>query len=1172
LNVGLGNALGRRRRRDEPGAQTVCSKVAFDAGGERQALHEPRDVDRCDAVRGQLLAAVERTEHRAVDDRSGFKPCADVGCGAKATVGNERDTDLATLAFLVPTRSSTSSEIRPASIVGVPAVAPPAAYPAPAVHSSKAERVDPRPDDYAAVCPIEVRRGEDFDKSRERLSTALNEPIQMFATTGDHPKVFISYSHDSREHADRVLTLCNRLRDDGFDAVIDQFVVGFPPEGWPRWQNRMFGQADFVLAICTETYSRRFELEEVAETGRGVKSEGLLMANQIFWDDAFNTKTVPVVFSHAHLRFIPNILRGGYYELDADDGYQHLSRHLRRLPSALMGPIGALPSLASLPTIERHHEFFGAAVDRNRRVLLSKVRNHWLRGVLEKSLQQRPLIAARLRERFDCVGLGRDIDSQATSPLPEDTRVVDVFDRLGALRTLLMLGAPGSGKTIELLTLARELCDRAEQDRSQPMPVVFNLSSWKPGPATKTLTEWLVRRLLVEYHVTKEQGVAWIADEQLLLLLDGLDEVAAPSRGSCVDAINAFLRDHGKTEMVVCARSDAYRNLPTHLNLESAIEVEPLSDEQVSQYLEHLASLKSLVDNDLAFRELAKMPLMLNVLSFAYEGAGPVDLGHSTSLEDRRRRVFDTYIERMLKRRDARARYPPAVVIRSLVWLAQMLSARSQSLFLLDHLQPEVLPTSWQRRLYRIVAATVAALVTCCSVVLPLGILGALPPDPNLRYGLVSGLLNSAFIVVPVALIVGLAAKIEPVETLAFSSARLKSTFGHGVIGGMRIGAICGAVFVAVPVIGSVGALVFHGNIIAALPIIAAASIAAVTTWRPRLILASMIALAAMFSGITGFQLVLHPHAWLGWVETNAIVELSGVLSGGLVIGVFALVVKPRRVRNAVNHVRSLLATPRSNLVARVIRGVLIVLGVGFVGMIVATPVKLLLEPPFRPAVWPAAFFLSVIDAYITITRLLAQVSLVLAGFGAIIGGIWRVCTQGFMGPDLDVRVFPNQGIQRTAIYAGIMALVGASVFGVLLTATLGSLVELPWPGRNDFLQSLQPAVNFIRALTHAGALKPEGALLGFLVVGFSGAVLGAALIGVSAGRAVIQHYALRAVLWLSRRIPWHLVRLLDDATDFAFLQRVGGSYMFIHRSLQEHFAAIEAGTPRANVNNATVH
>ena len=33
------------------------------------------------------------------------------------------------------------------------------------------------------------------------------------------PKVFISYSHDSPDHEARVLTLANRLRDDGIDAT-----------------------------------------------------------------------------------------------------------------------------------------------------------------------------------------------------------------------------------------------------------------------------------------------------------------------------------------------------------------------------------------------------------------------------------------------------------------------------------------------------------------------------------------------------------------------------------------------------------------------------------------------------------------------------------------------------------------------------------------------------------------------------------------------------------------------------------------------------------------------------------------------------------------------------------------------------------------------------------------
>lgn len=48
------------------------------------------------------------------------------------------------------------------------------------------------------------------------------------------PRVFISYSHDSPEHSNRVWDLSERLRQDGVDCRIDQHEVS-PPEGWPRW-------------------------------------------------------------------------------------------------------------------------------------------------------------------------------------------------------------------------------------------------------------------------------------------------------------------------------------------------------------------------------------------------------------------------------------------------------------------------------------------------------------------------------------------------------------------------------------------------------------------------------------------------------------------------------------------------------------------------------------------------------------------------------------------------------------------------------------------------------------------------------------------------------------------------------------------------------------------------
>ena len=76
----------------------------------------------------------------------------------------------------------------------------------------------------------------------------------MTSDTPHPPIVFISYSHDSQEHADRVLALSDHLRAGGIDCILDQYADS-PPEGFPRWMDRQIRAADFVLMVCTPTYS-----------------------------------------------------------------------------------------------------------------------------------------------------------------------------------------------------------------------------------------------------------------------------------------------------------------------------------------------------------------------------------------------------------------------------------------------------------------------------------------------------------------------------------------------------------------------------------------------------------------------------------------------------------------------------------------------------------------------------------------------------------------------------------------------------------------------------------------------------------------------------------------------------------------------------------------------------
>lgn len=70
-------------------------------------------------------------------------------------------------------------------------------------------------------------------------------------------KVFISYSHDSEKHQRNVLSLANRLRNEGIDCIIDQYEES-PSEGWVRWAINRIEGADFVLVVCTEQYNHLF--------------------------------------------------------------------------------------------------------------------------------------------------------------------------------------------------------------------------------------------------------------------------------------------------------------------------------------------------------------------------------------------------------------------------------------------------------------------------------------------------------------------------------------------------------------------------------------------------------------------------------------------------------------------------------------------------------------------------------------------------------------------------------------------------------------------------------------------------------------------------------------------------------------------------------------------------
>ena len=146
------------------------------------------------------------------------------------------------------------------------------------------------------------------------------------------------------------------------------------------------------------------------------------------------------------------------------------------------------------------------------------------------------------------------------------------------------------------------------------------------------------------------------------------------------------------------------------------------------------------------------------------------------------------------------------------------------------------------------------------------------------------------------------------------------------------------------------------------------------------------------------------------------------------------------------------------------------------------------------------------------------------APFGAIYGGV----RYGI----LKSKAQPNQGIMlsvRNSLLAGI---------------GIGSLVGI--------LGFLLRAEDLFRQVAHVGFVVRLS-----LQLGLFGGVIACLWFG---GMDVLQHIALRFLIWRSGAAPLDYPRFLDHAAKLIFLQKVGGGYIFMHRLLLEHFAALAEG------------
>jgi hypothetical protein len=144
-------------------------------------------------------------------------------------------------------------------------------------------------------------------------------------------------------------------------------------------------------------------------------------------------------------------------------------------------------------------------------------------------------------------------------------------------------------------------------------------------------------------------------------------------------------------------------------------------------------------------------------------------------------------------------------------------------------------------------------------------------------------------------------------------------------------------------------------------------------------------------------------------------------------------------------------------------------------------------------------------------------------GVGLLAGlstGLLGVLGSGLSRGEIKTQTTPNEGIHRSARLALVFGLGGGLVFGLVGWLLAGLGIKLG-----------------------VGLLVGLG---GGLVFGLD-----------CGGLTCLQHLVLRLLLVRNGFAPWCYVEFLDYATERIFLRNVGGGYIFIHRLLQDYFAAM---------------
>jgi hypothetical protein len=318
-------------------------------------------------------------------------------------------------------------------------------------------------------------------------------------------------------------------------------------------------------------------------------------------------------------------------------------------------------------------------------------------------------------------------------PLPQGLSPGDLFDRFDG--SMLIVGDPGAGKSVLLWEILEALLDR-DRDTLDGTPVLIELHRWEvydsAGAYAQPSFEGFIRRELAASPNNVPADATRLLLDDLVLLLDGLDELSDDLAIRCLEALRDFVlagpSARRRRRIVMTCRDEDYERIAARWDTPNtivthAVRLLPLPDRDVRRALEHAnPNGRRLIAAAERVPELGRMlrtPLWLSVASRVYRYTPGPDPLAGLDAEAEQPAVERALYEHWLA---LQMRWRSPAFQRRVGFLAERMRVNGQQTIYLESVQPRWLPRSANTRWP---VAFAYALVTLVGIWLLMGLAAA---------------------------------------------------------------------------------------------------------------------------------------------------------------------------------------------------------------------------------------------------------------------------------------------------------------------------------------------------------------------------------------------------------------------------------------------------------------